>query len=46
MTDWTAAVTSNNFNFGNPAPAGASFPDLAVGVKSSATEGALWILLR
>lgn len=47
ITNWVAAITVNNFNWGlYPSFSGATLTDLAVGVKSSATEGAIWILVR
>ena len=47
IINWVAAITVNNFNWGlYPAWSGTALTDLAVGVKSSATEGAIWILVR
>jgi len=47
IRNWCAAMTTNNFNFGTyPTFAGAQLRDLAVGVKSSASAGALWVLVR
>jgi hypothetical protein len=47
IVNWVAAITVNNFNWGlYPAWSGTPLMDLAVGVKSSATEGAIWILVR
>jgi hypothetical protein len=47
IINWVAAITVNNFNWGlYPSWAGTPVIDLAVGVKSSATEGAIWILVR
>ena len=47
IINWVAAITVNNFNWGlYPAYSGTVLTDLAVGVKSSATEGAIWILVR
>lgn len=47
IVNWVAAITVNNFNWGlYPSYSGAVLMDLAVGVKSSATEGAIWVLVR
>jgi type II secretory pathway pseudopilin PulG len=47
IINWVAAITVNNFNWGlYPSWAGTPLTDLAIGVKSSATEGAIWILVR
>jgi hypothetical protein len=47
VTNWCAALTSTNFNWGLfPAFSGTTFLDLAAGVKSSATDGALWVFIR
>src|SRR5262249_54092341 len=43
ITNWCAALTANNFNYGlYPTWSGAQPMDLAAGVKSSASAGALW----
>jgi len=47
VTNFTAAETINNFNFGaNPTPAAPYLTDLAVGTKSSLTTGALVVFIR
>jgi hypothetical protein len=47
VTNWVPAVTSNDFNFGaNPTPAAPYLPDLAAGVKFTATTGALVVFVR
>jgi prepilin-type N-terminal cleavage/methylation domain-containing protein len=47
ITNWVPALNANNFNFGaNPVPAGPYLTDLAVGVKTSASTGALVVFIR
>jgi prepilin-type N-terminal cleavage/methylation domain-containing protein len=47
ITNWCAALTANNFNYGlYPTWSGAQLMDLAAGIKSSANAGALWVLVR
>jgi hypothetical protein len=47
VTNWVPALTSNDFNFGaNPSPSAPYLPDLAAGVKFTATTGALVVFVR
>lgn len=47
VTNMVPALTSSNFNFGaNPAPSAPFLADVAAGVKSSATTGALVVFIR
>jgi hypothetical protein len=47
LSNFVAAVTAGNFNYGVQPPAGAPYlMDLAAGVKTSATAGALVVFIR
>ena len=47
IINWVAAITVNNFNWGlYPAWSGTPLTDLAVGVKTTASDGAIWVLIR
>ena len=47
LVNWVPAVNSNNFNYGtNPAAIAPYLQDLAVGVKVSATTGAVVVFVR
>ena len=47
LVNWVPAVNSNNFNYGtNPAAIAPYLPDFAVGVKVSATTGAVVVFVR
>jgi len=45
--NWCAALTANHFNYGiYPAYSDLMLMDLAAGVKSSATDAAIWVFIR
>lgn len=47
LVNWVPALNANNFNYGtNPAASAPYLTDLAVGVKVSATTGALVVFIR
>ncbi len=47
IVNWVPALNANNFNYGaNPTPAPPYLTDLAVGVKTSASTGALVVFIR
>ncbi len=47
LANWVPAITTNNFNYGtNPAAAAPYLQDLAVGVKVSASTGAVVVFVR
>ena len=47
VTNWVPALTSNNFNNGaNPSMSPPYLPDVAAGVKYTATTGALVVFIR
>ena len=47
IVNWVPALNANNFNYGaNPTPSPPYLTDLAVGVKTSASTGALVVFIR
>jgi prepilin-type N-terminal cleavage/methylation domain-containing protein len=47
LVNWVPALTTNDFNYGlNPMAAAPYLPDLAAGVKVTASTGALYVFVR